>query len=116
MHEQRFGERCEHGEARVERGVGILKHHLQIPPHAAYFGRVAGREVPAFQHDGAFGGRHQLHDRARKGGFPAAGFADQSEHLAAPDRQRDAVDRLDRAGGAPDEQAAMKGKMRLHVL
>ena len=45
--------------------------------------------------DRAAGRLVQPQDRAAEGGLAAAGLADQAERLAALDRQRDAVDRLD---------------------
>ena len=52
----------------------------------------------------------QAQDQARGGRFAAAGFADQAERFAACEGEGDAVDGLQMADGAGDEEAAPDGK------
>ena len=81
--------------ARIERAVGVLVDHLHAPadrPHALL---VVGGDVLALEHDAA-GRRLQHAQHGEPGGrLAAAALADQPERLAAPQREADAVDRLD---------------------
>ena len=86
MHEQRLRERGVNGHARVERRVGILKHHLQVAADVVNFARGAGREIFPLEHHRAGGRREELDDGAGERGFAAAGFADEPEHLTARER------------------------------
>ena len=43
---QRIGERAAHGLARIERGVGVLEHHLHGAREAAAIDRCVGADRP----------------------------------------------------------------------
>ena len=51
----------------------------------------------------------------REGGFAAAGFTDEPEHLASPEFKADPVHRLDGAGAFSEDQARLDREMGLHV-
>ena len=87
-----FGEGAEDGEARVERGVGVLEDHLEVEPCEPEGGGVEGGEVAVFEEDPAGGERLELHDGAAEGGFAATGFADEPEDFAWGDVEGDPVD------------------------
>ena len=59
---------------------------------------------------------HQPQDAAAESGLAATGFADQPVGLAAPDGQRDAVDRVDVADRLVDQHAPLDREMHLEVV
>ena len=95
------------GQARIERGVGVLEHHL----HAA--AQFAQRQGPTDLHavidDVAGIARHQVHQQPRGGRLAAAGLADDPDGFALGDGERYVIDRPHRP--ALGEQAAAHGKV-----
>ena len=82
---------------RIERGGGRLGHiGNPPPPYFALVRRAQLQKVDAIEHDGAGGnaaaGPGIAHGGKADGRFAGTGFADQAEHLAAPQRQIDALD------------------------
>jgi hypothetical protein len=69
------------GEARIERGVAVLEHHLHLP---AILRKLELRGPDGFAVEQQFAGirRHDLHDKAGEGRFTAAGLADDAERFA----------------------------------
>ena len=90
------------GEARIERGVAVLKHHLH--PAAQLPQRQIAAELFAVEHDRAGIRLDQADHQPRRRRLAAAGFADDAEHLALVDREAHVIDRAHHA--APPEQAA----------
>ena len=89
---QRLGDEIADAAARIERGRGILEHHLKAAaqrPHLAQ--RFAG-DVVALKEQLAAGDVVKPDETARERRLSAAGFADEPERFAAPHRQRDIVD------------------------
>jgi hypothetical protein len=92
------------GEHRIERGHRLLEDHRDVAATLLahlVFGEVEQvlslEEDRAFRHPSGLG--EQAHDRERRHRLAAAGFADHGNDLAAIDRIRDALDRMDRAAG-----------------
>ena len=78
-------------QPRIERGVAVLEHHLHA---AAQFPQRQGRtDRLAVEQDFPVIRLDQSDDQARGRGLAAAGFADNADHLALVDRERDVVDR-----------------------
>ena len=103
-----FADLLADGEHRIERRHRLLKDHRDPPAaHAAHFAfgqfrehlrRLAGRAVQRDPAAGEPAGSGDQPDDAHGGdAFARARFADQPQRLAAADRQRDVVDRLDHA-------------------
>lgn len=67
-----FREHGEDGHARVEGGVGVLEHHLEIETVLADGGAGKAGEGEIFEDYVSVGGLLKLHDGAREGGFSAA--------------------------------------------
>src|SRR5205823_12260210 len=67
--------------------------------------------ILAVEQDLAFGRALESEDAAPGRGFAAAAFADQPESLATRDRKIDAVDRLDLANLARDDDAFRNRKV-----
>ena len=63
MDQQRLGERGEDRHARIQRRVRILKNHLHVPARLVTSAAVPWVEIFSFEHHGASGRRHELHDR-----------------------------------------------------
>jgi hypothetical protein len=74
-----------------EEGV-VLEHHAE----AALLRRQLV-DAQLVQPDAASGEREQAGDAVERGGFAAAGGAEQRDELAAPDRDRQAIERRDLA-------------------
>jgi len=90
---------------RIERRAGVLEDHLQIAAGGEEFAGGVGGEIAAIEDDGAAGGGHQLENRAREGGFAAAGFTDEAEDFAAAHGEIDAVDGFDGADVTLQEES-----------
>jgi hypothetical protein len=99
----RLHDRRADAQPRVERGIGILEHHLHAAAQRAKF-RLA-RDLDAVEADGAAGGLDQPQHQARGRGLAAAGFADERQRLAARDREGDAIHRAHYAAGAAEQPA-----------
>ena len=95
MNDQGFRDDLFDGEARVERGEGILKNDLQVAAQAAHFGAAGGEQVASIEPDAAGGGLDQAEDEASERAFARAGFADQAKRFAGMDVKRNAVDGAD---------------------
>ena len=120
MHQQRLLDRRAHAEARVERLVGILVDDLHAPPQSPQRTRRAApvtswpskRIEPRLGLDQA---EHALRGRR----LAAARLADEGEHLAAPEVERDALDRVDglrRPSSQRSDEAPRHGVARDEIL
>ena len=105
--------RCQPG---IERGVGVLEHHLRVPPRRAHRLGAEGRDIGAVDHDAPAARLQQPQHQPRHGRFAAAGLADQAQRLAACHAERDAIDgaqlrRATIAGSraAPESASASRG-------
>ena len=88
---ERLGDDLAHRLAGVEGGVGILEDHRHLSPLAPH---VTGRQlpqVPTLEQDPAGGRLDQANDGPSQRGLAAPGLADQTQGLAGPDREVDAV-------------------------
>ena len=98
MDDQRLGDDLLDRHARIERAEGVLEDRLGAAAKAAQRRVGRARDVLAVEEDAAGGGlvqpQHEIADRA----LARAGLADEAQHLAGLDRERDAVDRLQAAG------------------
>ena len=98
------GDRVAHGQPRVERGVGILEHHLRL---AAQLGeRQPVAEAEPVEDDLARVRLDQPDQQPRGGRLAAARLADDAERLAAGHLEGDAVHRLDVRDLAAEQAAA----------
>ena len=88
---QRLLQQAPDGEARGERGDGILEQELDALRQPA-LGRCRGAaRVDAVEQDPPGCQRQQADQRLGQGGLAATAFAHQAEGLAFPDRQAQAV-------------------------
>ena len=97
---------------RVERGLRVLEHHLDVTAQGTQLTRSHVRDVTALEHDPAVGGLCQTRQQPARGRLATAGLADQSQRLPGPHRQVDAVHRLDRTH-RPAQQTPLDGEMLL---
>ena len=81
-------------QARVERGVRVLEHHLHLPAQRAQPRRVVGPHEGPVERDAPRVGPDEMHEQARGRRLAAAGLAHDPEHLAGADGEVDVVDRL----------------------
>ncbi len=83
---------------RVQRGHRVLQDHRQVAaPHPAELAVAQPEQLlPVQPHRALHHGRarQQAHDRQRGHGLAAAGLADDPEHLAPAQRERQAPDRV----------------------
>ena len=69
-------------QARVQRGIGILKHHLHLPVQSRWPCRR--RRPPAVETIVPLSGGDEMHHQPRRRRLAAAGLADDTEGLALP--------------------------------
>ncbi len=84
-----------HALARVERSVGVLEDHLHLAADRRHGGEAEPGDVLPVDEHLAAGGAVDAGDGLGDRGLAAAGFAHQPHHLAALDREADAVDGMD---------------------
>ncbi len=101
-----LGQRLANGHARVERGVGVLKDALNLPPHHPRGVALAVQNALAAVQDVAAGRLVQAKQQPPVGRLAGACLADQRERLTALDRQRDAVDSLEHGPRATERVPA----------
>ena len=93
----RLEQRLADGEARVERGVGVLEHHLDPPAHRQHL-RLGEREQVAavedrFAADRAAARLVQAQQRQAEGRLAGARFADHAQGVAGAEAKGRALDR-----------------------
>jgi hypothetical protein len=88
----RLGEGLADGQARIERAVGILEHHLDAAVIAPPRGAFEGQHVLAVELDAAAFRLVEAHEAAGERRLAAAGFADDAEGLASPHLEAHAGD------------------------
>ena len=94
----------------IERGIGILEHHLHLPAQLPEIQAVAAADGLPVEGNSAGVGADQMHQESRGGRLAAARLADDSQHLARTDRKTDVVDRLNLRHGTVQD-AAVDGKI-----
>ena len=85
MELQRLLNRGIDAHARVQRTVGVLKDHLEIPPHPAQLFAFDRAEIHPVQQNGTIRRGFEAHQQTRHRAFAASAFSDQSERF--PDIQ-----------------------------
>ena len=103
---QRVRERGLQRHPRVQRRVRVLEDHLQVPALRAQLTLGQADELLAAQLHAAAGRAHEPEQRAAERRLARARLADQAEHLALVEVERDAVDGLHRAAAAAGEARA----------
>ncbi|RPK76440.1 hypothetical protein EES42_03360 [Streptomyces sp. ADI95-17] len=81
--------------ARVQRGVGVLEHHLDVAAHRLQGAPGQLGDVLALVPDRAGRRLFQVHQHLGHGRLPAAGLPHDAERLARREVEGDPVDRLD---------------------
>ena len=92
--------------ARVQRRVRVLEDHLHLAPVRAQPPPRQRRDVAAAEVHRARRRLVQPHEQTAERRLAAAGLADDAERLAAPNLERDAVDRVDDVAAAAERRAA----------
>src|SRR5208282_1930421 len=98
--DQRLADDVADSEARVERGVGVLEHHLELAPVGPHLAARQRIDALAVDADLARGRVEQFEDRLARGRLAAPALADEAQSLARGDVEGDAVDRVDLPDGA----------------
>ena len=93
---ERLLDRLPDPEPRVERLVGILIHHLDPPAERPQRTHAETGQVAALEADRTRFRVDEPHHRLRGRRLPAAGLADERDHLARGERERHAVDGMHR--------------------
>jgi hypothetical protein len=92
---QRVLDELRDGHRRVERRVGVLEDDLRLPAQRAELPLRHLRDLAPFELHTSLGRLDEPEDGAPEGRLAASGLADEAEHLAAPELDRDVVDRPD---------------------
>jgi len=112
VHHQRLGDDLVDGHVRVQRLIGVLENHLDVPAQLLQLGAAGVHDAASLERDLARGRLLQAHQRQHQRRLAAAALADQRQHLAAPQLEAHVVDRVDiRVAAAPD--AALAGREQL---
>lgn len=77
----RLADDVAYGDARVERGVGVLEDHLDLATEFAQILSPSGGDVSLTEHDLAGRGWHEAQQRATEGGLAATRLANHAEGL-----------------------------------
>src|SRR5262249_27125059 len=91
MDDQRFADDLTHRHARIERGIGILKDHLNVATEPEQLVARRMSNLFSFEKDFAFGGILQTHHSPAQGRLAATRFADEPQRLAFRDGKIDPV-------------------------
>ena len=97
---------CLDRHRRVQGRMRILEDDLHPPPVVAQLALAQLRDVAALEHDAALGRPDEAQQRPAERRLAAARLADEPQHLALAEVERDVVDCLDLAGLAPEESLA----------
>ena len=92
MDGERLSEHLAHGHARVQRGIGVLKNHLEVAARLQHSRAREPQEVLAAEENLAARRLDKAQQRPSERRLAGTGFADEAEDLAAPDLQGDVVD------------------------
>ena len=92
-------------QPRIERGLRVLKNHLDARTQRAQFSFAEPADLDAIELDAAGGRLKQTHQQAAERGLAGAGFADEAEHRSTRHSEIDAFDDLAQDGLA--KQAAI---------
>ena len=101
---------------RVERGVGILEHHLQITASAAQRAAPQLKDALAFELHRPGIRLLTADDQLAERGLAAAGLTDEAERLAGVDVERNARHRLDRVDLALQDDPRGHGIFPYEIL
>ncbi|MPM08771.1 hypothetical protein SDC9_55087 [bioreactor metagenome] len=112
---QRLGHLRGQPPVGIERGKGVLKHHLHVAPRPAQPLGAEGADLVCPQSDLAAGRLDQAQDRATAGRFATAAFAHQREGLAGLQIEGDILDRMN-IGDRPAQNPALDRKTRRQLL
>src|SRR5665647_2994970 len=100
---ERLADDIAHAHARVQGGVRVLEDDLHVAAQPLHLRPRGGHDVDALEGDRAGRRRDEPQHGAPRGGLAATALADQAQGLALLDREADAVDGVDLAGGALED-------------
>jgi hypothetical protein len=91
---QRAADDVDHLHARVERGVGVLKNHLQIFSEPAHFAHRELQDFPSLEVDFPVRGSDQARNQPGRRRFSTAALSDQTERLSFRHGKGDLIHRF----------------------
>src|SRR4029077_5740430 len=115
VHARAIGDGFHDGQARIERGIAVLKHDLYVAAQLAHRQALLSAHQVAVEHNRAFVLGDEPHKHTGERGLATAGFADHAHRLALEHRERDMVHRLDRSVLATQHSTANR-EVLLEVL
>src|SRR5262245_2668479 len=115
MHEGAKRDRHRHGQARVQRSIGVLKHHLHLPVQVAPAQAVCGTDKSPRETNMAAIASDKMHQQPCRRGFAAARLTDDPQGFSIADHKGDIVHRL-HDGPIPAQQTALDREMLGQVL
>ena len=115
MHAHRLGDHPTHRVPRIQGRERILEDHLHPPPQRPQVALAERREILPVEGDPPGRRLVQADDRPADRGLAAARFTDEPERLAALDRERDIVDRLDVADVPVEHDPALDREVDLEI-
>jgi hypothetical protein len=103
------GDRVSKRQARVERGIAVLEHHLHRALHLADRNAARAAHLLAVENQGTGIGLDQADQQPRRRRLAAAGLADDAQRFALADLEADRIDGLH--DYAPAGLAAVEGEV-----
>ncbi len=91
VYAQRLGHDFFHPHPRIERGIRVLKNHLQVLPQSADLGFAESGQIFSLKPNLPFGRLQQLQNHLAGGRLAAAGFSDDSQRFSAVHGKVDAI-------------------------
>ncbi len=102
-----------HSPTRIERPVGVLEHHLDVPADGSHRPTPELRDVLALEHDVSGGCRLESRHHPGERRLPATTLAYETERLAGANGKAHPVDRM-YAGCAHSSQRPALDREVLH--
>src|SRR4051812_26082564 len=90
-----FADDVRDSEARIERGVRVLKDDLETAAAAPQFAGLKRGKVLALKQNRTGGWLDKLDDGAAEGGFAATAFADEPDGFSGGDVEADVIHGFD---------------------
>src|SRR4029450_12416086 len=104
--DQRLGDNVADRHPRVQRGVRVLEHDLEVTPDGAHLLAGLADQLLALELDRPGGGRAELEDGLAGGRLAAARLADQAQGLPLVPVEGQVTGGVDVADAAPDHPPA----------
>lgn len=113
MNDKRFPDDGSHGHSGVQRGLGILKNHLNVFPHSRKLGFIDSQDILIIKQDTPTVCIDETTEKSADRCFAAARLTNQPHGLSVTDGQTYIIDGLHST--LPEPERATEGKAFFQV-